>query len=516
VRVRAVHFEGVEGLVNEDELRALVADAVGRDLDFSGLQALADRVTAHLRAQGLLLARAYLPRQDVTEGEVTLAILEGRLGGNPEDGGGWRIEVDDGSRIAADRLMAIAEEAAPSGSAARRDQLERALLLMNDLPGISARSRLEPGAETGTTRVFVTAAEGPLIDGAAWADNYGNSRTGRRQINALVNINDPWGWGDQVELSAVASEGVRLARTGYDAPLGASGLRARLGLTHMRYEVVDGDGATAGLEGHSWIARAEVSRPFIRTRALSVTGGIGYDYKTLTDDSDTGVLRDKRIQAVTLLLRGDSLDSVGGGGVNSVGLEFTRGHVDLSGAPADEAFDAATLHTQGGYARVGAQVSRLQKLPNNLSMLARAAGQLAWDNLDSSEQFILGGPRGVRAYPVGEAQGDEGWLGTLELRYDLPEPTPLGSLRLFAFADTGHIWLHEEPGTVAIPTATGDNGYQLSGAGLGAEISELGRYNVRAVWAHTIGGNPGRAPDGTNADGHDDDSRFWLQAVIRF
>lgn len=512
VRLRDVHFTGATGLVAEEALRAVVAEAIGRELDFAGLRALARAVTERLRAEGYLLARAYLPRQDVTEGVLTIAILEGRL----EDGNGWRVELDDGARVAAERLVAIAEGAAPSGSAARRAELERALLLMNDLPGVSARSRLEPGAETGTTRVVVTAVEGPLLTGAAWADNYGNPSTGKAQLNGLVDVNDPWGRGDQVELSATASEGVRLARLGYTTPLGASGLRASAGLTRMRYEVVDGDGTAARLEGHSWLARGDVTYPVIRTRALSLYAGIGYDFKSLEDDSNAGELRDKQIHAATLLLRGDALDSLGGGGLTSFGLELTGGDLDLSGNAADEAIDAATLDTQGGYGRLGARVSRLQNLPGNFTLLARASGQLATDNLDPAEEFILGGPRGVRAYPVGEAQGDEGWLASLELRYDFPAPTPLGDLRLYAFADTGHIRLHHDPDGVAIPTATGENDYQLSGAGLGFETSEFGRYSLRAAWAHTIGDNPGRAPDGTDADGRDVDDRFWLQAVIRF
>ena len=77
------------------------------------------------------------------------------------------------------------------------DGLERGLLLLNDLPGISAQAKLDPGSEPGTTRLSVDVTEGPLISGSAWADNFGNRYTGAERLNAQVNWNNPSGAGDQ-------------------------------------------------------------------------------------------------------------------------------------------------------------------------------------------------------------------------------------------------------------------------------------------------------------------------------
>ena len=141
-----------------------------------------------------------LPRQDVTDGVIEIAILKGRLDGSAGEGGGWQINLNEGARIGSDRLAAIGERAAPSGSAVRQEALERALLLINDLPGISAHSRLKPGSQTGTTQVLVDVDEGPLFNANAWADNYGNYSTGSEQLNAALSFNDPIGLGDQADL----------------------------------------------------------------------------------------------------------------------------------------------------------------------------------------------------------------------------------------------------------------------------------------------------------------------------
>nr|MDA8164809.1 hypothetical protein [Desulfobacteraceae bacterium] len=473
IPVRQIRFSGAADLVPETELQALVRDGVGTDLDFTGLQGLASKVTAYLRSRGWPLARAYLPRQDVTAGRIEIAILEGKL---ESGGGGWRIALAEGARLAPGRLAAMAEAAAPSGGEVRQEKLERALLLMNDLPGLHASARLERGSENGTTRAVVDAREGPLLTGSVWADNYGNDSTGQAQASTILSLNDPCGYGDQVNLSATASGGLQLARLGYDFPLGARGLRAGLGATLLRYEVVEGSGEAAGFDGQSWILLAGLAYPIVRTRALNLKGVLDFGHKALRDDSRAGPLRDRRIDAFTLALQGNRLDPWGGGGLTGGSVGLTYGDLDLSRVLADEAADAATLRTQGRYSKINLNLSRLQQLPARFTLLGRFSAQWTQQNLDSSEQFFLGGPLGLRAYPLGEGQGDEGWLAGLDFGYDVPGGTPWGDLQLSAFLDTGRIRLHHDAGSLTIATATGQNTYGLSGAGLGLDLGQPGSH----------------------------------------
>lgn len=513
VLVKSVRFSGAIHLVAEEELQALVAGAVGKELDFDGLQALADAVTDHLRGKGWLLARAYLPRQDVTTGAIEIAILEGRLDGR--DGRGLPFRIMPGGKLAlrADPrvLDAIAAAHLQPGAAIREADMERVLLLMNDLPGIAARARLEPGTEEGSTRVAIDVDEGPLLAASLSLDNHGSVGTGREQATASLNFNDPLGLGDDASLAAIVSDGTETARLGYGFPLGADGLRASLGTLDMRYKIVSGAGVATGLAGGSGVVQAGLSQPFLRSRAASVYGRLGFSRKDLRDDGSTGPLRRKRADVWTLGLSGDSLDGLFDGGLNNWNAGITEGALDLSGVPADKAADAASLKTQGRYAKLAAGASRLQKLPGMLTLLGRFSAQWAGKNLDSSEEFILGGPNGVRAYPGSEASGDEGWLATLELRADLSAWGDWGAPQVAAFVDGGGIRLHHTPGGVAIATATGRNAYTLTGAGLGLSLTKPGSHSLRLVWAAKVGTNPGRTAAGLDADGKNDSSRVWLQ-----
>jgi hemolysin activation/secretion protein len=118
-------------------------------------------------------------------------------------------------------------------------------------------------------------------------------------------------------------------------------------------------------------------------------------------------------------------------------------------------------------------------------------GQVAFKNLDSSQKFILGGPTGVRAYPVGEAPGDEGHAFTLESRFDIPFMPSWAATQLVGFLDAGWVKLHRDLWPGAITSASGKNDYWLSGGGVGVNVGKAGLYSVRASYAHKIAPNEG-------------------------
>ena len=518
VVVKSVRFTGGANLATEADLQALVANAIGQELDFAGLEALARRVTEFLRGKGWFLAEAYLPKQDVTDGNIEIAIRPGRLDG--EDGTGEPFVVVLGGklspRIDPARLNDIAAGLLQPGSAANESEVERAVLLMSDLPGITAHARLEPGANAGSTRVMVDVEEGPLLTGSVALDNYGNRDTGIEQINLAAQINDPTGRGDQLGIAAVEAKGLQMARLSYSLPLGADGWKLSASWSGMHYEIMRGTGAAAGLRGSSQTFGLTLGYPVVRSRADNVYVALGANRKALVDDSAAGLLHDKRVSSGSASLYGDSLDTRGGGGLTAWNAVVTAGRIDLSRVADDDEMDAASYGTQGGYAKLSYGISRLQKLPGQFAFFANFFGQRAGKNLDSSEKFLLGGPNGVRAYTGSEASGDSGWLANFELRYDVAGATPWGPLQVVGFYDVGGIRLHDDAKGIAIATATGRNAYSLSGWGVGMNLSKTGSHAVRFAWARKIGDNPGRSVAGLDADGHDDKSRLWLQATLWF
>lgn len=143
VAVKGFRFQG-NTLLSEDQLQRTVTGYLDRKLDFRELQEVTALVSKRYKAEGRL-ARAFLPAQDVTDGQVTIQILEARYGGT---------EVEQsGQRLAPDQARAMMEQGQVRGEALDLVALDRALLLISDLPGVKASASLVPGSAAGETAV---------------------------------------------------------------------------------------------------------------------------------------------------------------------------------------------------------------------------------------------------------------------------------------------------------------------------------------------------------------------------
>lgn len=509
VLVKGFHFTGrYETMTTEAELQKLVSGYVGKELGFSELQQIAAQVTNYLREKkGFLLARAYLPKQDITAGIIEIAVMDGRIDGNV------RINLKAPSRIRPKLLQGMADRAVPGDSPVRMEQIERTVLLMNDLPGINAQASLEPGSAPGTTRLAINAAEGRLFHGILSADDYGDRYTGAWRGMGQVALYDPLGLGDQLSASVTGAERMLSGRAAYAIPLGSSGLTAGAYYNYLQYTLGE-ELKNLNAKGWAHTLGASLTYPILRTRGASVWAGLGFEYLMLDDEANNAQTRDRKLPVGNLNLTGSFYDGFGGGGLTNANLAFYGGSVDLSGLQANKIADEAGPQTGGGFSRGAYSLARLQRITRSLSLYGSIRGQLASGNLDSSQKFILGGPTGIRAYPVGEAPGDEGHAGTLEARLDIPFMPVWATTQVVGFFDAGWVKLHRTLYTGALTNATGRNDYTLSGGGIGINVGKPGLYSLRASYAHKIGLNEGRSPTGKDCDNRSDQGRLWLQLVV--
>ncbi|MCA6215647.1 ShlB/FhaC/HecB family hemolysin secretion/activation protein [Ideonella sp. B7] len=505
--VSRVRFTGAEDLATEAELQSWVADALGQRLNHGQLQALAARVTARLQAKGYLLARAYLPRQDLSGGELQIAVLAGRL----QEGPG-RLTLNGGDEALQARLRAIADANLHDGPA-RAEDVERALLLMRDVPGISVRSALDKGEQPGTSRIQTQVqTQRPWGLGAS-VDNFTNRYTGSVRVGVHGSWFRPLEHEDVADLSLSETSRTHQAALSYAWGVLPEGLRANVNASYMHYRV-GLDLAPLDLTGTARTLGAGLSYPLIRGRERNLWATLDAADTRLDDDTLGVALHRRVVDSATLGLSGNHYDELGGGGSFDFGAGITSGTVGLSGNADDNEADRLGAGTQGSYQKLSWRLARTQTLPGlaDWSVLLAANGQFATANLDSSEKFILGGPSGVRAYPVGEASGDEGTLLNLELRRDVRAFDLRG--QALVFFDAGWVTQHHNLWSGALPEGQA-NRYTLTGAGLGFNLAGE-RWNLRSAWAHVIGRNPGRSATGLDADGRAARSRAWVQLNVAY
>jgi hemolysin activation/secretion protein len=145
--------------------------------------------------------------------------------------------------------------------------------------------------------------------------------------------------------------------------------------------------------------------------------------------------------------------------------------------------DNLSAHTNGAFTRYDYNLNRLQRLSESDSLSLALSGQYASKNLNSSEQFSLGGAYGVRAYPLGEVYGDEGRLATIELRHNFTQ-----TLQGVMFYDAGLVIIN------CNPYLSGDNSRFLSGAGVGVN-AKVGGVQIKTNLAlRGSGGQPTSVP----------------------
>jgi len=507
VLVKGFIFRGYETISKESDLQALAADAIGKELSIGELKALTLKVTAYLKTKGWFLSRAWLPDQDVSSGFIEIRIVQGRSDGSIV------FKRDKTVRIKEEILTRIGQKAVQPDTPLNEPLLKRALLLMNELPGVSAKATLSPGSLPGKTNVEIGVTEGPLVSGLVWYDNNGNRYTGQSRGNTMLFINDPFHYGDQLSLAFTGAQGLYQGQTRYSFPLSSSGLKGNVAYTAIQYKIVDGDLASSNFSGYSDGVDVGLSYPLLRSRTANVTSSIGYNYKTLIDRQGDVGYSDKHSNSGSFGIAGDGYDALFGGGYTLWNIGAATGTLHQS--DPGSMVDAIATQTEGDFTRVNCSLARLQHVSDGITFNLSWTGQMALKNLDTSEKFALGGPYGIRAYPAGEAFGDQGQIFNADIRYTLPLPVTWGAFQLDGLIDAGQITLQKHQ-TAAVNTATSLNTYWLAGAGMGLNYSRGRKVSIRTCWAHVLGDNPGRSIAGNNADGKDDKSRCWLQAQLFF
>lgn len=485
-RVDGYTFSGVT-VFEPAPLAEVLAASTGEALSLADVQAAALAITRFYRAQGYLVARAYVPPQEIRDGRVEIAVLEGVYG---------RPELANTSLVRQSVLERHVERIA-ANRVIERDALDRRLLLIRDLGGVGdVVGSLRPGEETGESTLRVQVAPIARVRGEVTADNYGNRFIGRYRLGGVAEIASPLGLGDQLDLRVLSSgDELQSGRLGYRLPLGIDGLSLHTSLTAVRYELKD-DFAPLRAQGSAIAPSVALSYPLIRLPRLNLNVRGGADYTALRDDTDNPpTSADRALWSVFGGVTGDWRDAWGGGAVSAFSATVDVGELDIDSL-ALARIDRATTRAAGGWQKFSYSLLRLQSLRGPLSLYLSLNGQFALANLDSAEKFWLGGANGVRAYPQGEAAGDDGYLANVELRYRL-EPWRGVQPQLVAFVDTGGVKLNHDP------FAPGDAYRFLSGAGLGLNLAEAHGFALRAAWAWQLG------PEAAQAD-KDRSGRGWI------
>ena len=456
-------MEAPDLFLDKEELTRIL-EGMGEQKTMAQLRRTVDALTSYCRTHGYPAAAVYLPPQDSPDGIVVLRVLPGRYD---------EIVIENNSRLK-DRVARGIIAGLKSDDIITTAKLETALYSVSDATGARAVGVLSPGTAFGTSKLTVRIEDSKESNTVFYVENYGSPSTGRYRYGLQETLYDPSGTGDKVSAGALISNGsLRNFYANYETVVGHGGTTLGAGISRMNYKI-GGALADIGAEGKSLTFTIFGQTPLYHLTNRSLMLRYGYNYRTLNDDITAFELEGKKhTHSIYAGLVG--MQQLQGGTSLNYNANLTIGKLSYDSLYS-EILGRLNRTEEGTYVKLEAELSAVQRLGHASDFLVKVAGQKASRNLDSSEEFYLGGPNGVRAYAQGEGAGDEGLLSTAELRWH----APVQGLTFSTFYDVGTARLSRH-------SFTNDNRVTLRGWGLGAAYNKSGDWFARLDYARRIG-----------------------------
>ena len=416
----------------EGALRPIYAEFLQSEISLATLYGIASAIESRYREDGYIISRAIVPAQSVSDGVYRIQVIEGYVTNVVLEG-----EVGN-SRALIERYLGNIVESRPVNIA----DIERYLLLMNDLPGISGTGVLRPsGSEVGAAELVVN-AERKRFDAFALVDNRGSEFTGEQGAALGLSANSFTPFGEQTELvlfSALDEEEQRVAQITYEQQLGSDGLTVR-GLASYGDSEPGGSLEALDVEQETLLLSLSAEYPYVRSRRFNFSVSAGFDY--IEQDSEIlgglSVVADDSLRVLHATASMDYRDSFGGANFAEFGI---RQGLPILGASDAGDDDLSRVEGDGTFTALNAEVARLQRITSDFNLLARLGGQYGFDELLSTEEFEVGGLTFGRGYDPAELTGDSGFGASFELQFNqAPGLSFLQSYQVYAFYDFGVVW----------------------------------------------------------------------------
>lgn len=421
----AIIVEGASEIARSRFSQILVG-YIGRDLSSADLKALSHAVADVARQAGYPFATAWIEPQTMADAVLRVRLDAGSLSA---------VRVIGHANALADHILTAT---LVTGRPVRRQELERAILLVGDIPGVSVKES-KYVRQDGFGILLVTIAE-DRFSGYAQIDNRGSKEVGPLRSTIIANARGLLQTGDEASIvlaqTPVDPSEFLFVRGRYSMPIDANGAILSASASYGRARP-GASLAPLDVTGESYDASLFYSKPLLRTRADSLWGSI--ELRGLrSNQSLLGFpLRNDRIATLTGSLNGTA----------RAGSGILRGEVHLvdglpvpgvtrEGAPRGSRSDGDARFVILGYA-----AEWTAPLTGRVSVALASEGQVASRPLLATMEIGAGGPTFGRGYDYAERTGDNGILGSGEIRFDLGQFTRrvIDRLQVYGSIDGGYV-----------------------------------------------------------------------------
>jgi hemolysin activation/secretion protein len=461
LRVSGIRPSG-NTVLGDAEVTAAFQPLIGQDATLEAIErARIDTIAAYGRRGYPFVSAAAGLRPAEDGNEILLSVVEGRVAS---------VKLDNDIGPAGTQVLRFLEALIGSGPLTTA-QLERALLLAGDIPGVTVRSVIRPLADGGPGELeLVAQVTRRAFSGYFYADNRGYSLTGPLQGLLSVGANAFTSTGERIEATMFQTQDWEqsFGQVSGEAFIGGSGLRVRLyagaGVSRPGSFL-----AQIGYQGNTEVAGISAQYPIIRSRPLNLAATAAFDYLNSEVEVDAGRQSLDEVRVLRFGLDGSARDTLmpfaPAPAITLANVRLHRGVAWLGATGNGEVPGPGRVESDFGFQKWTGEVSRTQPLlaPVDglvVSVAGLVAGQHSSDVLPLAEKFLFGGNRLGRGFYAGQVTGDTALGASLELLFDVrpapflipglqPEPVEVQpAAQFYLFRDFGRTWenLRTDPG----------------------------------------------------------------------
>ena len=442
-----------------------------RGITLGMIETIADKITNYYRERGFILAKAYIPEQEVRDGVVTLTMLLGHLGG---------VNIQGNALYNNDAIAAVFDDA--MFKPVTHDSIEEKLYLLNDYPGISAHGFFAPGTQVGDSDLTVTIKNETEFQGNVRVDNHGSAETGEYRLYGELFYNNPLGYADQLHLAYLNSfkpDNSNYGQIKYKINVLNSYNQLSLLFATNQFDLGPGNvEAINALKLTGDTAQSEVDYRYILKRGRKSNHKTGLSINKTESKIDTrntgsfGGQFDDTVRNTSLVYEYDVLNEqdkfLHQGKISLTSGKFLKG-VEPGGEQKDQYYFATMDYTLLSFFKV-------PYFAADTRIILNTSLQFAGSPISSINQFNIGGPTRVRAYPVNIFAADNAVFVGAQWLFNTPDFMDFivsgnthfkEAAQLFLFADMSY------GKQMNLDPTGGDKYGQLADAGFGLEFSYL-------------------------------------------
>jgi len=442
----------------------LGAELKGQEISLLQMYELRDVITTRYRGDGYILSQAVIPAQRIEGGVVRIEIVEGYVSDAEITGASDDVAADIRgylARILAERPL-------------RASTLERTMLLLDDLPGIGARSVFRPAEGQRGASILAVVVDRSWLSGSLSIDNRGSKSIGPIQADLSAQASTMRHQLSLRTLAARPASELRLGDLGYTYWIGEQGTSLTTGVRRS-WSSPGGRAKPLDIASLTTSLRAGFSHPLMRSRSQSLRLTGDFTLRDSGTDLFDGQPTNQRLNQDSLrILSGglswDFADSWGGS--NVLGATVARGlnvlNASKPGQPLRTRRDGEVE-----FWKLNLTAQRDMAVGEGLFLTLAAEAQLADRPLLSSEEYGVGGKTFGQGFDPSTITGDQGWAVRGELSTLLLTEGP-GDLSLtgFGFGDLGATWNYN-PTPRAGWQSLGSAGIGIRGSMLSAASGSL-------------------------------------------